>query len=140
MSLRWLVRSTDIKEPPQSCDYCNKPEFSQGKHFKNQSDRNKHIDGTKNKFGCNTGKALVPFQFKDGSQLWKCPVKVKSEAGLLDYIRAYSWLDSNNILPFGGFSDQSEKFVMAMEVIRHELRAMERDSHEESMRKAKSKR
>ena len=42
-----------------------------------------------------------------------------------EYLRAYQWV-AEGYLPFGQIADQSEKFMLAMETIRVELRKIEK--------------
>lgn len=78
----------------------------------------------------------MPVRHPDGYCFNRCPHLVARQSGLYEYMRAYLWLDHSGKMPYGGdLRNQPEKYVVAMEIILSEVRAIERESIEESRRK-----
>jgi len=122
-ALMWLCRKYSKSKTPDDCGYCNNP-IARGLNFKNATEKRKFIRQTKRQYGC-IGKAMHPFKFDDGYELYTCPNKFEKE--FAEYFRAYAWIEHQGIFPFGEFEDQSEKFILIMETIRTEYRKMDKE-------------
>ena len=119
-----------------SCNFCEKPEmrgcFTNGKRQYTAA-----VKKMKRQLGC-IGVAKEPIKFGDHS-FHTCPHKTGMDAGFNEYFRAYTWVDANNILPFGELWQQSEKTVAIFELIRSETRAIEREKIEKQNQEMKKK-
>lgn len=89
-------------------------------------------------FGC-IGKAKHPFYFKDDEyELFTCPHKISRESRLYEYLKAFTWLEAYGKLPYGELCDLSDRFITAIEVIRAEIKTIDKEKSKEAETKRKN--
>jgi len=134
-ALKWAVRNSKKPNGPKSCEWCKDPS-QRGYIIDDPEARKQNVENLQDLYGCRGEPAINPVRNPSGYEFQTCPQAIVNRSHIGEYFRAYGWLDAHGILPFGELWEQSEKFVRAIEVIRYEIGAIEKEQLEEQQRKA----